>query len=477
MVTLFLDLSGGCSRFVVTERYRLLDNRLLETTLARAEDLPTVLDQVFAICGQRVSHLQLILPSRMISTETVTLQRMSVDDALRVVSRQRASRDGGGAAGELRLTELAAPRQQLRCLAEEVSLEVVEALQKSCDATGIKLLRLVSPLQAILEAFAPQRQEMQNVEIVFDLGIDEITAVFLTSDRILHCEHVDVPFDSAPADTEEDHERLQRRRQFAVLTPLHSIYSHFMKENPDAQVDRIWLCGAFGGIGEAAAALSEATDLPVLLANHIADFDEEGCAFTALAGIMRTREDEQKFNLLPRHPGQKAKHRSSAIVGTAAAIVLLCLVALVATTEYRLQRLNRDLAVAEKELAALEISQKQRRPLRDATRFVAGLEASPVPFYTLFRDLSVGLPKAFELQDLRYRQNESDRSLELVAVTPFASFREGGEVLTQLVAALSQMTAVTAVKEPTIEVSGEGPKRVVKVTILCTMASAGEGRS
>lgn len=470
MATLFLDLSSSDIRILLTEGYRLVDVRTLEATKSFG-DVKAVLQEVFAASGQQVEQAHLILPEAEVATTISKLQKMPLEDAAKVLLRQGAGTDVDSLS--LQLTELDGPQHQLHCLAETVRLETIERYRKAFSAAGVRLETITSLSQSILAAFAPAQQEIQNVEVVFHISSSSITALFLANKQILSYERIVLPPLEGDQVDQSDPLRAMKRRQFAVLNPLHSVYSQFMQENPELIVDKIWLCGPSPGIEGVAESLTDATEVVVVLADQIADFEEGSCSFTALAGLLHVKDDPQRVNFIPAEQRETVRMRPQVLMAAVALVLILLAGILLLTTERRISSLRHDLLQAQKELEALDITASASKQLASNVNFLSGLNKDVPAFFELFRELAESLPNALSLDNIRYQHDEEKNTLELVVVAEYADFVEDAELLTALTTTLDRSGYLSSYSDPVINMVTDGDLKLVQISIVCALSVAG----
>lgn len=471
MATLFLDLSANCVRALVAEEGRVVDVHNLGALPQGGDKLKAILTQLFAACGYEIDRAHLILQESDVVVEECKLQKMLLADAEKILLRQEAAQ--GGQERTPRLTKLAGPEHQLLCLTESVGKAVIADYRKVFLDAGIRLETITSSLQAILAAFGAVRQDMQHVEVVFTISSGSVTALFLSRDELFRFERIDLPVTEYDSTDAADPVRAMKRQQFAVLTPLHSFYSHFMLENPDLRVDKIWLCGPFPGIEAVAVSLAEATELDVVLADQIADIPEGDCSFTALAGVLRVGNDPDRFNFIPAEMLKPGKARLQRFLVLALSVFLLLVIVMVFITEKRISDLRGELKQAGQELESISASMAGTKSLADSLSFLSALEKQAPPFYKLLRELAETLPDSLDLQSLRYQLNEANATLELVAVAEYGALGGGADVFTAMTGVLDSSSYLSSYDDPVIEVLLDGDTKLIQISIACTLSPAG----
>ncbi len=471
MATLFLDLSGSGVRVLVVEGQRTVDVRTLEESGKGADGIKALLAQTFAATGQDIDRAHLILPDADVSITPRKLQKMPLADAKKVLLRQDSA--PGAAGASLQLTEIAGPQHQLHCLVESVSKETIASYRKAFAEEGVRLDTATSSLQSLLAAFAAVQKEIEHVEVIFNLSDSSVTALFLSGTEILSYERLELPEPERETTDESDPIRALKRRQFAVLTPLHSLYSHFMIENPELRVDKIWLCGPCFGVEGVAESLSEATDVTVALADHVADFDEGSCAFTALAGLMQVKDDPTRVNFIPAEMLKTFKVRPQVIMTVVSVALLFAIVILVVTMEKRVRRVQGELKKAQLELAALEVASLETKQLASSLSFLNNIEKNRAPFYKIFREIAETLPDELDLKDLLYQHDEEKNTLELIVIAEYGTIEESSDLFTDLTKVLDRSYYLSSYSDPVIKMLMSGDLKLIQISITCALSPAG----
>lgn len=470
MTTLFLDLSGRNTRAILTD-----GQHLAALTIDRQEVSPEAIDRLLvriaARTGRRIAQAHLIIPDREIIASTFKLQQMPLPDAVKIIRRRL-----GAPPGENTLLPLPTAfdlrNNQQTYLVEQCSRQTTSRYLDSFAAARIRLLTLTTPLQALFAAITTFRRDMASPQAVFHIDNDVVTAVFLTSNEILHYSRTTLtPDRDDPVETDEA-ERARKRRLFDILNALHNICTQYLLDNPRLTINKVWLCGADATISGLPQSLAEATDLEVALLNPFPTSVENAPAYTALAGLMQVCTDLKRGNFivqkqflarLPR-PGVLKK----AIVGGMVVGMLI----LIVVTEIRVANNRNDLKAASQTFKELQATAPEVEAFARNVDFLKKIDGRRVPFHDILRDLAEHLPDTVMLDRIRYDQRSDRGRLELMMVAAAPDTADRGTVLSDIAGTLARSPHLTGCEDPVIGSVRESGGRLMQIAIICSLQKA-----
>jgi HAMP domain-containing protein len=155
----------------------------------------------------------------------------------------------------------------------------------------------------------------------------------------------------------------------------------------------------------------------------------------------------------------------------AAGIMLLVLV--VVTMEFRISRRSQALTTARQELQTLESSARRTEALARNLDLLGKLAAEQPQLHAILRELAANLPETVFLDAVHYNRLADRGILELVTVTDSAVALGEDQALSAIVNTVRRSPRLALDNDPVIAMVKEGGRRLVQVTVVCTVVPPG----
>jgi hypothetical protein len=226
-------------------------------------------------------------------------------------------------------------------------------------------------------------------------------------------------------------------------------------------LQKVWLCGTDATIIGLSTALQDAMDVETGL---LSSDNEDG--FVALKGFWKAYQGGQIVNfmhpdLLNRFPLRK---KSGLLIYI---ITALLAIFLIATTEYRHNRLHKQVLEEKKALAALKLSQARSAAFAKNLDLLRKLSGNQVMFYPIFRELSTNLPDGIYLDSFNYSSKDNRDTIDLSATFIQSSDLGTKKTLTTLMEVMNRSPHLNHYREPSIISNVKEHKKTMTVKFTC----------
>lgn len=479
MSDLYLDLRNKETRVLVANGATVAYSQVFTEQPDNAAELENFLGRLQRESGAGISKAHLILPVEEVMTGIHKTQAVVMADAEVIIGRSIAA-ETGDREPLFRLTRLAAEQELQVYLAESPPRANIERYVRMFRQAKVRLVTVTTSLQAMSAHLPALRHEATLGQVVFDIGPTAVEAIFFTPTEVLYHEFLPTSaalFEETEFEAESGQEKVSRRRLYDLMNAVHSLYSHYMGNNPQVPVEKVWLAGPESGIDGLTAALAEAMELEVaLLAPEVSGL-RDPAANAALAGLVQQVVGRQTVNFIPPELLRRFQVNARIVYFVFACLYCLALVAGVAITEKQISVAKRSLRNEQNTLEFLQGSAIRSKGQVKALNTIKDIIQSQVPFYGIFRELSLSLPDEVTLESLEFKQQQDGGRLVLTTATRHASEIGSSQVLTRLAGALAASEFLRQQGEPVITYNTRDGEEWLRIVITCELVLQREGNA
>jgi Tfp pilus assembly protein PilN len=470
---LYIDQRGTELRALVFEEGQIFADITLQSTSVNEETIKNLITTLSAKSGRKPAEAHLLIANDLVKTSTYQLQEMPINDVELIIQRGISSTTGEKDP-IFRLTSLAPQQEKDVYLAEQISRGVITRLLQQFNDARIPLASISTGLQATLAAFAPYRDNILQAQVIFDISTDSISATFLSPTGVLHLETQTLQTSGPDKDPDDgtDDDREIRRRLFAILNVIHSLYSQYMNVHSLYPVEKVWLCGPGSNLAGLVESLIDAMDIEVAPLDLLDGQIENSRPFTPLAGLISAQQQGTLVNFIPTEISNPVRFSSKAKAMALGGFVILLLFIAALFSQFEIRDLQKQLKKEQAELQFLQAKTMAEKSRANSLRFLDRLKQSAPPLYTIFGEIADNLPREVQLDALDFTQEEESGSLELDAVIPHKTPWENDKIFTSLIASLDNSQYMTCKQDPEISTFKDNEKRLIKVKVRCQIDSS-----
>ncbi|MBE0500699.1 MAG: hypothetical protein IBX47_04580 [Desulfuromonadales bacterium] len=470
---LFIDQRGSELRALISEGGEIYAESILPGPLEGGNTLKNLIAALTAKSGRKPLHAHLLIATEQVKLSSYHLQEMPINDVKKIIERGISSTTGEKDP-IFRLTPLAPQQDKDVYLAEQIPRGTIIRLLQQFKEAGIKLASVSTGLQATLAAFEPQRKDILQAQVIFDINRETVTATFLSSTELLHFETVTIQDSGRELEEEDeaDSGRELKRRLFAILNLIHGLYSQYMRMNPLFPVEKVWLCGPGSDLAGLEESLIDAMDIEVVSLDLLAGQISESRPYTPLSGLINALRQNTLVNFIPAEISNPVWISTGAKIMAVGAFIVLLLITAGLVTQFGIWDLKKQLSKRESELQFLQVQATANQNRLDSLKFLKQLDQPAPPFYTIFGEMADQLPREVQLDSLKFRQGEKSGSLEIVAVIKHETPWKNEQIFTSLMSTLDNSDYLNCNKEPNLSILQANEKRLIKITVNCQTGSA-----
>ena len=474
MAELYIDLRNDAALVILVEKGAVLYGRAFTQRVSDGEALRQLVATVRTDSGATFKAAHLLVPGSEVTLRLHRTQATAMADARAIVGRAVAM-ETGEAAPLFLLTRMAMEHGQQVYLAESLPRPTLEKYLGMFREARLRLLTVSTAFQARQAFLTELPGDIHQIQALFDLDADGgIEATFFSSSEILQHEVLAGGGGaSGSAVNDADEERSGRRKLYETMNNLHTVYSRFMNQHPQAAIGKLWLGGPGAAVSGVAVSLAEAleADVGLLVPDEVKDLFI-GQAYVAAVGCARQFQKQRLGNFLPSELRKRFQINTRLVTLSVGSLVALALLATVGITEKRYAAAKRELADEQLALQAIQASAGSTKEQLKDLRKIGELAGKQLPVYDIFRELTVLLPAGVYLESLEcvVPPGKDVGDVKLTTVMVYDTEFGSRMLLSQYISALKASKVLSQPEEPVITYRALGGRKLLVAAITCKVA-------
>ena len=244
MSNVFFDIRGKSLKVLITDGQTVKYAKVFASfSLEDRGAAQTIFRQITDESGVEADTVQLIPPAGEVKIKIYRLQKMSLDDARKIIKRKIMIEEGiEGPVFHLMSRDSGVRHQDF--IAAMVDPEGLKKYIMLLSGYGIKVKTLSTSFHANLKAFEGLKNDMPQPSAIFDIGTYSIEILVVAPSHIITYEILPISTGEAEEALEKgDIERIRKKRLYGIIDALYKFMISYREKYADLPIEKVLWCG------------------------------------------------------------------------------------------------------------------------------------------------------------------------------------------------------------------------------------------